>query len=157
MKDDDEYAFVIYNGTHFKSAYKWIMDSGTTKHMTSHRAIFDMYEVIDTHNIHLDNNSVVEVIKMRYIIMKVIMRSKINRICIKYALHVLKLQTNLFLVNKPVSNSLKVQFNLNEYFVRVWDDKIIIICATQRQLVQNEFCKDARRGCGQRDAIFNVR
>jgi hypothetical protein len=42
-KDDDDYAFVTKDRDHCKAICKWIMDSGATKHMTPHRAAFDMY------------------------------------------------------------------------------------------------------------------
>jgi len=45
-KDDDDYAFATKDGDHCKAICKWVMDSGATKHMTPHRAAFDMYEVI---------------------------------------------------------------------------------------------------------------
>lgn len=58
-KDDDDYAFVMRNETYSNSMYKWIMNSGAFKHMTLHRTIFHMYEVITPCNIHLGDNNVV--------------------------------------------------------------------------------------------------
>ncbi len=52
------------DGDHFKAIYKWIMDSGATKHMTPHRAAFDTYEVIPTCNVHMGDDSIVEAIGM---------------------------------------------------------------------------------------------
>jgi hypothetical protein len=49
--DDNDYAFVTKDGDHCKAICKWIMDSGATKHMTPHKAAFDMYEVIRTRNV----------------------------------------------------------------------------------------------------------
>ena len=43
--------------------------------------------------------------------MKAIMKDKINWICIKDVLYVLKLYVNLLSVSKFVLNGLKVQFN----------------------------------------------
>ena len=40
----------MHNEIHFKSMYKWIMDSGASKHMTLHKAAFDTYEVIIPRN-----------------------------------------------------------------------------------------------------------
>jgi hypothetical protein len=40
------------------------MDLGATKHMTPHRAAFDMYEVIPTRNVHMGDDSIVEAIGM---------------------------------------------------------------------------------------------
>lgn len=59
MKDDDDYAFVMWNEAHPKSVCKWIMGSGASKHMTLYRATFHTYEVIFPRNVHLDANSIV--------------------------------------------------------------------------------------------------
>lgn len=71
------------------------MDSGATKHMTSHRPALDMYEIIAPHNVHLSDNSVVEAIEMGSIVVEGIVRGNINRICSEDAFHVPKLQPNL--------------------------------------------------------------
>lgn len=81
---------------------------GATKHMTLHRATFDTYEIIAPHNVHLGDDSVVEVIGMESNVVEAIMRNDINRFCIKSALHVSKLQTNLLFVSKLVLNELKL-------------------------------------------------
>jgi hypothetical protein len=59
-KDDDDYAFATKHGDHCKAICKWIMDSGATKHMTPHRAAFDMYEVIPTRNVHMGDHSMLK-------------------------------------------------------------------------------------------------
>ena len=45
VKDDSDFAFTMQHTPHTRSMSEWIMDSGTTKHMTSHRLAFDTYEV----------------------------------------------------------------------------------------------------------------
>ena len=50
------------------------MDSGPTKHMTSHRTIFDTYKAIILYNVYLGDDSVIETIKMKSIIMEAILR-----------------------------------------------------------------------------------
>lgn len=45
-KNNDDYAFGMRNKAHSKSMCKWIVDSEATKHMTSHRATFDTYEIL---------------------------------------------------------------------------------------------------------------
>ena len=52
------------------------MDSGATKHMTSHRATFDTYEVVASQNVHLGNDSIVEAIGMGSIVVEVIIKGK---------------------------------------------------------------------------------
>lgn len=76
------------------------MDSGTTKHMTLYWASFNTYKIIAICNMHLDDGSIVKTIGMEFIIMVAIVRGNINRIQIKDAVHVPKLQGNLL----PVSN-----------------------------------------------------
>ena len=70
MKDDNDYTFVIHNEARFKSICKWLMDSGASKHLTSHRAVFNTYEVITTQNVHLDDNNVVQAIGMGFTVVK---------------------------------------------------------------------------------------
>jgi hypothetical protein len=59
------------DGDHCKAICKWIMDSGTTKHMTPHKVAFDMYEVIPTRNVHMSDDSIVEAIGMGSILVEV--------------------------------------------------------------------------------------
>lgn len=68
MKDNDDYTFVMRYGTHSKSVCKWIMEFEATKHMTLYRDKFATYEVVATYNVQLDDNSFVEAIIMRFII-----------------------------------------------------------------------------------------
>lgn len=82
--------------------------------MIPYGATFHTYEVIAICNMNLNDNSIVKVIKIESIVVEAIVRGKINRICNKDAFHVHKLQAQLLLVSKLVSNDLKVQFNLNE-------------------------------------------
>jgi hypothetical protein len=87
-KDDDDYAFATKDGDHCKAICKWIMDSRATKHMTPHRAAFDMYEVIPTCNVHMGDDSIVEAIGMGSILVEVMVKGRTKRIKIKDVLHV---------------------------------------------------------------------
>lgn len=78
--------------------------------MTSHRAAFNIYEVIAPYNVYLGDNIVIEVIGMGSIIVEPLVTSKIKKICIKDGFHVSKLQANLLLGSKVLSNMLKVLF-----------------------------------------------
>ena len=51
---------------------------GASKHMTSHRATSNTYEVIIPRNVHLDDNNVVDAIRMESIIMEAIVKGDIN-------------------------------------------------------------------------------
>lgn len=84
--------------------------------MTSHRAVFDAYDVIVARNVHLSDDSIVDVIKKNFINVEMMVKDKIKRNHIKDALYVPKLQTNLLSVNKFLLNGLKMQFNLNELY-----------------------------------------
>lgn len=95
------------------------MDLEATKCITSHKAAFSTYEVIATCNVHLDDESVVEAIGIASIVVKAFVRDKINRIHIKDKFHMPKLLANLLSVIKLVSNGFKIQFNLNECFIKV--------------------------------------
>lgn len=75
------------------------------------KAAFDIYEVIAPRNVHLDDNSVVDAIGI--VVIEAIAKGNVNRISIKNALHVSK----LLLMNKFVSNGLKVQLNINKCIV----------------------------------------
>lgn len=55
-KNNDNYAFLMRNGEHSKSLYKWIMNSKASKYMTLHKTISNAYEIIALGNVHLDNN-----------------------------------------------------------------------------------------------------
>ena len=107
MKANNDYAFVIYNKTHFKNVCKWIKNLGASKHMTLHRTTFDIYEINVPRNVHLDDNSVFEAMGMESIVMETNVKGQINQSHITDALHVPKLLANLFLVSKLVSNGLK--------------------------------------------------
>ena len=81
--DDDDYAFVMCNEPHSNSMWKWIVDSGASKHISSHKAVFDMYKVITPHNVHLDDNNIVQAIEMESIVVEALLKGKINQIRIK--------------------------------------------------------------------------
>lgn len=117
-KEDDGYAFATQYGTHSEAMCKYTMNSEAYNHIISCSATFDTYEVIDSRNVYLDDDSVVEAIGMGCIIGEIIVKGKIKIICIKNTFHVPKLQANLLSVNKLLLDGLKVQFNLNEYIVR---------------------------------------
>lgn len=58
-----------------------------------------------------------------------------DRICIKEAFYVPKLQVK-FLLSKFASSRLKVQFNLKEYIVKVLDGEAIAIASHEANLYQ---------------------
>ena len=66
--------------------------------------------------------------------MKIIVKSKINRIHIKDALHVPKLHANLLSVSKFILYELKIQFNLNQYIVKSCSGEVIVITLREGSL-----------------------
>jgi hypothetical protein len=117
------------------------MDSGATKHMTPHKAAFDMYEVIPTRNVHMGDDSIVEAIGMGSILVEVLVKGRTKRIRIKDVLHVPKLHANLLSVNKILSSGCIVQFNMNECIVRAFDGEVIAIALREGNLYQMTFTK----------------
>lgn len=96
-----------------KNICEWVMNLVATKHMILHRVAFNTYEVIFPHMVHLDNVNMAKTIGMGSIVDGVEMIGKTTRICITNMLHMPKLQTNLLLVSKFLSNGLYVQFQIN--------------------------------------------
>lgn len=107
-KDEDEFAFAKQYETHSMSVCKRIMDLEATKYITLYRVAFDTYEVISLGNVRLGDNSIAKAIRMVSIIVGVQMGGNIYRIRIADVPRMLKLQTNLLLVNTLMSNGLKV-------------------------------------------------
>jgi hypothetical protein len=140
-KDDDDYYFATKDGDHFKAIYKWIMDSGATKHMTAHRAEFDTYEVIPTRNVHMGDDSIVEAIGMGSILVQVMVKGRTKKIRIKDVFHVPKLHVNLLSVSKILSSGCKVQFNMNECIVKAFDGEVIAIALREGNLYPLTFTK----------------
>lgn len=128
-------------GTHSEAMCKYTMDSLAYNHIISCSATFDTYEVIDSRNVYLDDDSVVEAIRMGCIIDEIIVKDKIKIICIKNTFHVPKLQANLLSVNKLLLDGLKVQFNLNEYIVRGPDREVNVIGLHKGNLYETQFSK----------------
>lgn len=79
---------------------KWIMDLTVSKHINSYKAAFDTYEIITPYNVHLNDNNVIQAIKMDTIIVESILKGKIKHIRIKDVLHVFMLHANLLSVRK---------------------------------------------------------
>lgn len=61
------------------------MDSGASNHMASCRMTFYTYKVIVAYNVYLDDDSIMETIGMGSIVVEVMVKGKIQRICIKDA------------------------------------------------------------------------
>ena len=131
VKNDDDFTFALQHKAHLKSVYKWIMDLEATKHMILYRAAFDTYEVISLYNVRLGNDSVVETIVIRSIVINVEMKGKMNKICITNVLHMLKLQANSLLVSKLLLNEMKMWFHVNECIVGGANGDMIAIAQSE--------------------------
>jgi hypothetical protein len=74
------------------------------------------YKAIAPQNVNLDDDSVIESMRMDLITVEVIVKRKSKIIHINDAFHVPNLKSNLFSVTKLLSNRLKAQFNLNMFY-----------------------------------------
>jgi hypothetical protein len=135
VKDDTDFVFTVQCTTHARSMSEWIMDSGATKHMTSHRLASDTYEVLTSRSVHLGNDSILEAIGIGSIVVEVMIRGKINKIRINKCLYITKLHANLP-VNKLVLSGLKVQFNINKCIIQASDGHTVAIILREGNLYQ---------------------
>ena len=91
--------------------------------MISHRTTFVAYEIIAPWNAYLDDDNVLEAIRINSIVVEVMVmvmvKDKMKQICIKDTFHVLKLQANLFSVSKLLLNGLKNAFEPMNVFWEV--------------------------------------
>ena len=71
----------MHNKAYSKNMCKLIMDSYGFKHIMSHKAAFDTYEVITPRNVHLGDKNVVCVIRMDSIVVEAILEDKSNQRC----------------------------------------------------------------------------
>ena len=117
------------------------MDSGATKHVILHRAAFDIYEAIAPRNIHFVDDIVVKTIGMGSMVLETIMRDKFNRLCIKDAVYVPKLQVNLLSVSWVALDGLKVSFKLIEYIGKTCNGRYIAIAPYEGTLYVINFTK----------------
>ena len=149
-KVEDEFAFATKLEAHSTSVCKWIMDSGATKHMTSHKTAFDTYEVISPRNVRLSDGSVAEAIGMGSIVVGVEARGKATTIRITDVLHVPKLQANLLSVSKLLSKGLKVFFHVNECIVEGANGDVVAIARREGSLYEMCF----KEVCGANSGDF---
>ncbi|OAE20919.1 hypothetical protein AXG93_3256s1660 [Marchantia polymorpha subsp. ruderalis] len=83
VKDNDDFAFAVQHTPYARSMWEWIMDSGATKHMTSHRLAFHTYEVLTSQNVHLGDDSILEAIGIGSIVVEVMVQFNINECIIR--------------------------------------------------------------------------
>lgn len=70
-KEDNDYTCATQHEAYPKVMYKWIVDLGIAKHMTSYMTTFNTHEVIAPFNIYLDDDNAVKMIKMDSIVVEV--------------------------------------------------------------------------------------
>lgn len=77
MKKNVDDNVVMQNKTYSIKLFKCTINSVATN---NYYAIFEMYEFITPCNVHLDNDSIVKAIKMKFVIMRKYLKDKINHI-----------------------------------------------------------------------------
>lgn len=89
--------------------------------MTLYRCLFDTYEEILAINIFIEENGMVQAIRIVSIIVDIIVKIKTKKIKLKDMLYISKMKKNFFLVNKLVLHGYKVQFDENGCFIKILD------------------------------------
>ena len=82
--DDDKFVFAMQYKAYLRGVCKWIMNSVAKKHMTLHRAAFDISEVICPHNMRLGYDSVAKIIGVGSIVVGIKMIGIKMCICASY-------------------------------------------------------------------------
>lgn len=131
------------------------MDLEATNHMPSRRVAFDVYKVIASRNVYLDNDSVFKVTGMRFIIIKIIVRAKVNQICVKDVLHMPKLQVIFAFGEQPCVERFKSAIRSQQIFL-----ENMITKSLQLHHVNATCTKWILRGCivgKQHRVVFQIR
>src|SRR5579875_408018 len=142
--DEVDYAFlsalVASNDGDDNTMAKWIMDSGATKHMTSHRAAFQTYEVISPPlHVHLGDDSIVHAVGIGTIVEEVVVMGVKHKINMKDVLHIPKFKKNLICVVRLALNGLKVEFDDDACIVRAANRKVIVRLPREGSLYEMPF------------------
>ena len=130
-EEEDEFAFAAHGGGEKANMFTWIVDSGATQHMTSHRDAFHTCRPILEKRIYLGDNGMVEALGMGEILVEVQVKGLTKKIRIEGVLHVPKLHANLLSVSKLSLGGLKVHFNLVECIV--WSPSGVLIASAPRE------------------------
>ena len=140
-EEEEEFAFATHGGGEKANMFTWIVDSGATQHMTSHRDAFHTYKPISGKKIYLGDNGMVEALGMGEILVEVQVEGKTKRIQIQEALHVPKLHANLLSVSKLSLGGLKVHFNMVGCVVRAPSGVLIASAPREGNLYLLHFTK----------------
>lgn len=111
VEDEEDFAFATHGGGEKADMFTWIVDSGATQHMTSHRDAFHTYQSVVGKKIYMGDNGMVEALGIGEVHVEVQDKGQPKRITIREVLHVPKLHANLLSVSKLALGGLKVQFN----------------------------------------------
>jgi hypothetical protein len=115
--EDQEQKFIVALSTNDHMAYNWIIDLGTTQHMTFDRIWFTTYKSIVPRKVYMGDDTILEAIGKRNI--KVIMQvgGRMLFTTIIQVLHVPKMKNSFISVSKLISEGLKVEFDMDDYKV----------------------------------------
>ena len=141
VEDEEEFAFATHGGGEKANMFTWIVDSGATQHMTSHRDAFHTYQPIVGKKIYLGDNGMVEALGVGQILVEVQVKGLTKKIRMEEVLHVPKLHANLISVSKLSLGGLKVHFNTVGCVVRAASGVLIASAPREGNLYYLHFTK----------------
>ncbi len=109
--EDQEQMFVVTLSANDHMAYHWIIDFGTTQHMTFEREWFTTYESIVPRKVYMGNDTILEAIGKGNIKATMQVGGRLLFTTITQVLRVPKMKNSVISVNKLISEGLKVEFD----------------------------------------------
>ncbi len=115
--ENQEQMFVAALSANEHTAYDWIIDFGSTQHMTFEQERFTTHEFIIQGKVYMGDDTILEAIHKRSIKATMQIGGKMLFIGIIQIFHVPKMKNNFISISKLISKGLKMEFDKDGYKV----------------------------------------